>query len=79
MVERIGQALSNGRKLSEGEYNFMVHELTEADLMSMGVEQDIAHELAGRTHPTFANYDPEVIKQYFEYFNTNWLKYWEKK
>ncbi|MHB8289467.1 MAG: hypothetical protein ACYDEY_09570 [Acidimicrobiales bacterium] len=53
-----------------------VLKLTEADLMSRGVSQDLAHEMAGLTHPTFANYDPEVIKQYPEYFNSNWRQYW---
>ena len=37
---------------------------------------DEAHGLAGRTHPTFSNYDPEVIKAYPEYFNSNWRWYW---
>ncbi|WP_255502332.1 hypothetical protein [Cellulomonas sp. JH27-2] len=40
----------------------------------MGYEQ--AHELAGQTHPTFGNYDPEVIKQFPELFNQNWRNYW---
>lgn len=53
----------------------MIHELTESDLMSSGVYQDLAHEQAMQTHPTFAKYDPEVIKDYPEYFNQNWFRY----
>jgi hypothetical protein len=76
MVARIQDAIDSDRPLTEGEQNFMTHELTESDLMSRGVDQDLAHEQAMQTHPTFANYDPEVIKQYSEYFNSNWLRYW---
>jgi RHS repeat-associated protein len=79
MVNRIRAAISEGRALTEGEYNFMLHELTEADLMTRGVEQKLAHEFAGKVHPTFANYDKEVVKEFFEYFNDNWLKYWERR
>lgn len=64
MVARIQEAIDSGRPLTEGETNFMIHELAESDLMSSGVDQDLAHEQAMETHPTFANYDPEVIKQY---------------
>ena len=32
--------------------------------------------MAGKTHPTFANYDPDVIKQFPELFNDNWFNYW---
>ena len=76
MVARIQEGIENGRTLTAGEQNFMTHELTEANLVSKGMQQDAAHELAGQTHPTFANYDPEVIKQYPDYFNSNWRKYW---
>ena len=76
MLGRIEEAIASGRDLTPGEVNFMTHELTEANLMSNGVGQDLAHELAGQTHPTFGNYDPEVIKQFPEYFNSNWRAFW---
>jgi hypothetical protein len=44
--------------------------------MSSGTPQNLAHAMAGQTHPTFANYDPEVIKQFPNYFNSNWRAYW---
>lgn len=56
--------------------NFMRHELTEAGLMNRGTVYEQAHEIAGQTHPTFGNYDPEVIKQFPELFNQNWRNYW---
>jgi RHS repeat-associated protein len=76
MLARIRSAAAEGRPLSEADRNFMTHELTEADLMGRGMAYDEAHEIAGRTHPTFANYDPEVIKQFPELFNQNWRNYW---
>jgi RHS repeat-associated protein len=76
MLSRIQGAIASGRDLTSGETNFMTHELTEANLMNNGMDQDLAHELAGQTHPTFGNYDPEVIKQFPEYFNSNWRAYW---
>jgi hypothetical protein len=68
--------MSDGRSLTAGEQNFMTHELTEAGAMARGVPQDLAHEMAGQTHPLYQNYDPEVIKQFPEYFNSNWRKAW---
>jgi hypothetical protein len=46
----------------------MTHEPTEANLIENEVDQDVAHELAGQTHPTFGNHDPEVIQQFPAYF-----------
>lgn len=64
------------RALTTGEENFMTLELTEADLVAQVVEVDAAHEMAGRTHPTFANCDPGVVKQFPEYLNANWRASW---
>lgn len=49
----------------------MKHELPEARLMDRGMGYDEAHAIAGQAHPTFGNYDPEVIKQLPEGFNQN--------
>lgn len=76
MLARLRSAAAEGRSLTAGERNFMKHELTEAELMDTGMGYERAHEIAGRTHPTFANYDPEVIKQFPELFNRNWRTYW---
>lgn len=76
MISRIQSAMAEGRALTPGEQNFMTHELTEANAMARGVPQDLAHEMAGQTHPLFQNHDPEVIKQFPEYFNSNWRKAW---
>lgn len=69
MLQRIQQAISNGQELTSAENNFMTHELTEAALMAEGMSLDEAHEIAMQTHPTFANYDPEVVQQFPELFN----------
>jgi hypothetical protein len=57
----------------------VVHELTEADLVSQGVALEVAHEIAMMTHPTFANYELEVIEQFFDRFNINWVNYWRNR
>ncbi len=44
--------------------------------MNRGTVYEQAHEIAGQTHPTFGNYDPEVIKQFPELFKQNWRNYW---
>jgi hypothetical protein len=76
MLDRIAAAQSLGRPLTEAEQNFLRHELTEADALARGMSVDEAHQIAGLTHPTYGNYDPEVIKAFPEYFNSNWFKYW---
>jgi hypothetical protein len=79
MLTRISDALEDGRALTEGEQNFLLHETTEARLMADGMEIDEAHAQALATHPTFGNYDPEVIKALPESFNPNWLDYWNNR
>jgi len=68
--------MADGRPLSEGEQNFMQHELTEAGLMDGGMSYGDAHELALQTHPLMKNYTPEVIDQFPEMFNNNWRRAW---
>jgi hypothetical protein len=76
MLERIRAAEAAGRVPTVAEQNFLRHELVEDELMHGGFSQDGAHLLAGLTHPTFANYDPEVIKAFPEIFNDEWRAYW---
>lgn len=77
MLERIQEAMSNGQALTYAENNFMAHELTEAALMAEGMSQDEAHDIAMLEHPNFANYDPEVVQQFPELFNSNWFAFWD--
>jgi ribosome assembly protein YihI (activator of Der GTPase) len=72
MIEGIHEALSNGRPLSEGEQNFMKHELTEADLMDGGMSYEDAHALALQEHPLGKNYTPEVIRRFPEFGPFYW-------
>jgi hypothetical protein len=76
MLARIRGAAAGGRPLSTADQNFLTHELTEAELMEGGMGYSEAHGIAGGTHPTFGNYDPEVIKQVPELFNQNWRDFW---
>ncbi|SDJ38002.1 hypothetical protein SAMN05444157_3086 [Frankineae bacterium MT45] len=76
MISRIERAMANGRELTTGERNFLVHELTEIREVEGGMPQELAHQVAGRTHPVFQNYDPQVILEFPEHFNANWRKAW---
>ena len=76
MIDGIRQNIAEGRPLSEGEQNFMQHELTEAKLMDGGMSSEQAHELALKTHPLMRNYTPEVIDRFPEWFNNNWRRAW---
>ena len=67
MLDRISAALNDGNPLTEGQTNFMTHELTEADLMDQGVGYEEAHAAALETHPPGLNYDPDVIDQFPEF------------
>jgi len=76
LFDRIRTANASGRALTVAEENFLRHELVEKELMDAGFPQEGAHMLAGLTHPTFANYDPEVIAAYPDRFNDAWKAYW---
>jgi hypothetical protein len=62
MVSKVQEAVRRNRLLTTAKAYFMRHELTEFDLMAEGIAQDEAHQVAGKTHPTYANYDPEVVR-----------------
>jgi hypothetical protein len=76
MVQRIRDAGADGRTLTTGEQNFMTHELTEIDLRQLGFGEGEAHSIALTTHPLYMNYDPAVIKQFPEAFNSDWFDAW---
>jgi hypothetical protein len=71
-MESIGQAMIAGRPLSEGEKNFMSHDLAEADLMDGGMSYEDAHALALQQYPLGKNYTPEVIRQFPEFGPFSW-------
>jgi len=73
MIQRISDAIDQGKSLTEAQQNFMRHELTESKLMDEGVPYEDAHEEALQTHPPGKNYDPDVIDQYPE-FGPWWRK-----
>jgi RHS repeat-associated protein len=76
MIARI-RAVGNGSaQLSRADRAFIRHESIEGRLMNLGVGYDLAHRIAGRTHPTFGNYDPSVIKQFPQHFGMGWKRYW---
>jgi uncharacterized protein YukE len=76
MMSRIRDKLAAGQELTEGELNFMKHELTEKALMDRGMSYEEAHEIALGTHPPGRNYDPAVIEEFGHLFNNWWRKQW---
>jgi hypothetical protein len=76
MINRIREKLNAGQELTEGETNFMKHELTEKALMDGGMGYDEAHRIALGTHPPGRNYDPSVIEEFGHLFNNWWRKQW---
>jgi hypothetical protein len=76
MIDGIGRSMAAGRPLSEGERNFMLHQLTEARLMNGGTSYPDAHGAALLTHPPARHYTPEVIDRLPELFNDNWRRAW---
>lgn len=76
MLARLRSAAAEGTPLSRADRAFMRHELTENWLMNRGMGIDRAHNMAGWTHRTYGNFDPSVIKQLPQEFNSNWRNFW---
>ena len=76
MLARLRSAAIDGRPLHVSEVNFLRHELKEAEMMDAGMGWEEAHAIAGQTHPTYANYHPEVIERLSEQFSAKWREYW---
>jgi hypothetical protein len=76
MLGRIRSAAADGQPLHASETNFLKHEVAEAGLMDGGMSYPEAHGIAGQTHPTFANYHPDVFDQFPDLFNNNRRNYW---
>ncbi len=79
MMQRISTALKSGTKLSVAQRNWVKHEAYEAKLVSKGMDQGTAHAEAGKLHPDYFNYDPDIIQAFPEEFNPNWFEAWGLK
>ncbi|MBK9371639.1 MAG: hypothetical protein IPN01_36030 [Deltaproteobacteria bacterium] len=81
MLQRLEQALTDGRPVEGADLSFYMHEITEASLMKSGMVYDEAHELALKTFDVspFSVYAPEVIAAHPEMFNSSWMKFWESQ
>ncbi|MCK2238989.1 MULTISPECIES: RHS repeat-associated core domain-containing protein [unclassified Crossiella] len=64
MMERIRNALTEGKTLTEAQANFMRHETTELALMNQGRCYTCAHKEAMKTHPVGKNYDLDLIDRF---------------
>jgi hypothetical protein len=79
MINRLENALKNGERITGADASFYLHELKEASLMKNGMSYDVAHKAALDFYEVspFSVYHPEVIKANPEWFNSNWLKFWD--
>ncbi len=75
MLNRIQKAIDDGIDLSDGQQNYMTHELAEKALMDKGMVYDEAHSLAMQTHPFGRNYDADLLTEE-NGFNSKWREAW---
>jgi hypothetical protein len=61
MISRIRKNLDDGTPLSDGQNNFMKHELREVDLMDRGMPYEQAHAEALKEHPPGRSYGPDIM------------------
>lgn len=71
MIARLSSALGNGEPVSGADASFYMHELTESNLMSGGMDYASAHAAALAKYGVspFSVYAPEVIQKLPEFFN----------
>jgi len=81
MIKRIQNSLNNGNVITGADANFYLHELKEASLMQGGMPYSAAHQAALNFYgiSPYSLYDPTVIQQLPDVFNSNWFNYWEIK
>ena len=76
MVDAIQRNVDNGVELTAAQRNFLDHELLEAQYVANGMDQWDAHELVLEDIPVGANFDPEVLIEYSEWFSQPYFDYW---
>jgi len=75
---RIESTLTNGNALTGADANFYLHELKEASFMQNGMTYEAAHQAALDFYGVspYSIYDPSVIQQFPDIFNSNWFNFW---
>ncbi len=78
MMKRIDEMLSNNQELTGAYKDFYEHELTESMLMKQGYGYNNAHNRALEIHNVQpqALYAPEVVQDFYKWFNKNDYDYW---
>jgi RHS repeat-associated protein len=79
MIGRLREALNAGESISGADASFYMHELSEATMMARGMPYDSAHAAALGKYGVspFSIYHPAVVRSFSEFFNANWLEFWE--
>ncbi|MBI4510125.1 MAG: RHS repeat-associated core domain-containing protein [Deltaproteobacteria bacterium] len=78
MVERLRDALSSGRRITDADASFYLHEIAEATMMGRGAAYEAAHAAALGKYlvSPFSVYHPAVISALPGYFNLAWRAFW---
>ncbi len=74
MVQRLQGAFDAGQNVTGADANFFLHETSEANFMSQGLDYDAAHAASLELHGVspFSLYAPEVIDANPTLFNNAW-------
>jgi RHS repeat-associated protein len=74
MVQRLQSAFDAGQNATGADANFFLHETSEANFMSQGLDYDAAHAASLELHGAspFSLYAPEVIDANPSLFNNAW-------
>lgn len=77
-MDKIEEMFSNNQELTGAYKDFYEHELTESALMKQGYGYDDAHNMALDIHDVApqALYSPEVVEEYYKWFNKSDYEYW---
>lgn len=78
MLERLQSAYEAGQPVTGADANFYLHEASEATMMKGGMPYDAAHAAAIQKYGVspYSLYNPDVIRFYPEFFNSNWRAFW---
>ncbi|GAB1159754.1 hypothetical protein YWY31_57790 [Paenibacillus illinoisensis] len=81
MIQRIENALQNGKPLTGADASFYMHEVSEFTKMGKGMSYDAAHASAIQKYEVspFSVYHPDVITSMPGEFNSSWFKFWGLK
>ena len=76
MLQEIRGAIGAGRPLTQAQQAFLDHEVVEAQLVGLGLDQESAHMLIMEHQPVGVNFSPEVLQAHPDKFSKVYFDYW---